>query len=79
MTKNIGSFGKVFKVKHTLTKTDYAIKIIQKAHIIKHHMKKQIVNEIKILEMCNHKNIIQLITYFEDPANIYLVMELGGV
>ena len=27
----------------------------------------------------DHPNIVKLITYFENDANIYLVLELGGV
>lgn len=39
----------------------------------------QLKNEIAILQMVEHKNIVKMTTYFEDESNIYLVMELGGV
>ena len=41
-------------------------------------MKDQLKNEIKILEIVDHKNIIKMHAYFEDDKNIYLVLELGG-
>ena len=33
------------------------------------------LNEIELLKVCEHPNVVKLIDYFEDPANIYLVLE----
>ena len=39
----------------------------------------QLRNEIAIMQIVEHKNIVRMSTYFEDESNIYLIMELGGV
>jgi len=39
----------------------------------------QLRNEIGIMQIVEHKNIVRMSTYFEDESNIYLIMELGGV
>lgn len=74
-----GSFGKVYKVLHRPTETQYAIKVVPKDKMKSSSMLKQIRNEIQIMQSINHPKIVQLMTYFENDANIYLVLELGGV
>ena len=74
-----GSFGKVYRVIHKITNDEFAIKVLAKKQIVNLKMKDQIRNEINILELVEHENIISMKTYFEDNENIYLVMELGGV
>lgn len=74
-----GSFGKVYKVEHLPSSTHYAIKVMAKEKMKNPKMLKQVQTEIQIMESINHKNIVELVTYFENDANIYLVLELGGV
>ena len=74
-----GSFGKVYKVEHVPSKVQYAIKVMAKEKMKNPKMLKQVQTEIQIMESINHKNIVELVTYFENDANIYLVLELGGV
>lgn len=64
---------------HKITNIDYAIKVIGKSQIANLKMKDQLRNEISILQIVEHKNIVKMNTYFEDESNIYLIMELGGV
>lgn len=42
-------------------------------------MEDQIRNEIEIMQVAQHPNIVRLVTYFEDDSFIYLVMELAEV
>ncbi len=74
-----GSFGKVYKVQHLPTGDLYAVKVVSKERLRNNTMMKQIQNEIEIMEAIDHPFIVKLITYFENEANIYLVLELGGV
>lgn len=74
-----GSFGKVYHVVHNLTANHYALKMIRKAQIHQLKMVDQIKNEIEIMQILQHPNIVKLHTYFEDPTNIYLLMELAEV
>lgn len=74
-----GSFGKVYKVTHAPTGNLYAIKVMTKDRIKHPNMIKQVRNEIEIMQAADHPNIVELVTYFENDANVYLVLELGGV
>lgn len=35
-----------------------------------------LMNEIEILKVCDHPNVIKLIDYFEDHSTFYLVLDL---
>jgi len=72
-----GSYGSVCKAKHKALNVKRAIKTIPKAQMKNIERFKQ---EIAIMKMMDHPNIIKLYESFEDHRNIYLVMELclGG-
>ena len=57
----------------------YAIKHMNKAHIIKEIYTLQIIyNEIEIHSRLNHKNIITLYNKYENDTDIYLIMEFAN-
>jgi len=72
-----GSYGSVCKARHKSTKMRRAVKTISKAQMKNVERFKQ---EIAIMKMMDHPNIIKLYESFEDHRSIYLVMELceGG-
>merc|ERR1719238_1729049 len=72
-----GSYGTVSKGTNKATKQLRAVKSIAKAKVKDPDRFKQ---EIAIMKMMDHPNIIKLYETFEDHRNIYLVMELcaGG-
>jgi len=72
-----GSYGSVSKGTHKGTNTVRAVKSISKAQMKNIDRFKQ---EIAIMKMMDHPNVIKLYETFEDKRNIYLVMELcaGG-
>lgn len=51
-----------------------AVKVISKLKMEESDLEVQ-TNEIEILKMIEHKNIVRLFDHFEDPNNIYLVLE----
>jgi len=69
-----GSYGSVCKAKNKVSGTYRAIKTIPKAQMKNVDRFKQ---EIAIMKMMDHPNIIKLYESFEDRRNIYLVMELA--
>jgi calcium-dependent protein kinase len=69
-----GSYGSVCKGKNKNTGSVRAIKTISKAQMKNIDRFKQ---EIAIMKMMDHPNIIKLFESFEDHRNIYLVMELS--
>merc|ERR1712190_309353 len=72
-----GSYGTVCKARNKSTSAIRAVKTISKAQMKNIERFKQ---EIAIMKMMDHPNIIKLFESFEDHRNIYLVMELcsGG-
>jgi calcium-dependent protein kinase len=72
-----GSYGSVCKGTNKSTGAPRAVKSISKEHMKNIERFKQ---EIAIMKMMDHPNIIKLYESFEDRKNIYLVMELcmGG-
>jgi len=72
-----GSYGSVCKAKNKATGSIRAVKTISKSQMKNLERFKQ---EIAIMKMMDHPNIIKLFETFEDHRNIYLVMELcnGG-
>eukprot|EP00929_Paragymnodinium_shiwhaense_P058566 TRINITY_DN2932_c0_g1_i1.p1 TRINITY_DN2932_c0_g1~~TRINITY_DN2932_c0_g1_i1.p1 ORF type:complete len:502 (+),score=153.25 TRINITY_DN2932_c0_g1_i1:86-1591(+) len=72
-----GSYGDVFRVTNKSTRAVRAVKSIAKAQMKNIERFKQ---EIAIMKIMDHPNIIKLYETFEDNRNIYLVMELckGG-
>ena len=72
-----GSYGSVCKAKNKATNAVRAVKTIGKAQMKNVEKFKM---EIAIMKMMDHPNIVKLYENFEDPKNIYLVMEIcnGG-
>ena len=73
----LGSFGKVIVATEKGTQVERAIKVIPKETIEK---KENFLNEINILKLLDHPNIVKLYATFEDKENYYLVFEIcrGG-
>jgi serine/threonine protein kinase len=69
-----GSFGKVYKGYQKETNRLVAVKIISKLKMEETDLEVQI-NEIEILKSIEHKHVVRLFDHFEDPNNIYLVLE----
>jgi serine/threonine protein kinase len=72
-----GAYGKVVKVKSKNSNQEYAMKIVSKQFIKNLNMIDQIRTEIDIMCVLRHPNIIELLTYFEDNRNIYLIIEIA--
>jgi len=70
-----GSYGSVCKAKNKSTSAIRAMKTISKSQMKNVDRFKQ---EIAIMKMMDHPNIIKLYETFEDHRNIYLVMELAS-
>jgi len=76
-TLGSGTFGCVSKALNKVTGSTRAIKTIHKMRIGDVDAFKQ---EVSIMKLMDHPNVIKLFEFYEDPKNMYLVMELctGG-
>ncbi|KAL5019676.1 hypothetical protein ScPMuIL_002568 [Solemya velum] len=69
-----GNFAVVKLAKHRITKTEVAIKIIDKTRLDASNLTK-IYREVQILKMLNHPNIVKLYQVMETKNMLYLVSE----
>ncbi|XP_067651218.1 serine/threonine-protein kinase H1 homolog [Haliotis asinina] len=67
-----GSFSRVVRVEHRVTKQPYAIKMIDRVQ-----GKEVFESELNVLRRVRHMYIIQLVEVFETPEKVYMVMELA--
>lgn len=73
----VGGFGKVYKVRHKVSKNIYAIKVINKAKIIEHDLVEQIKLEVEIMYKLDNKYIVKLHNHYEDDDSFYLILEFA--
>lgn len=73
-----GNFAIVRKCTEKSKNLEYALKIIDKSKCV--GKEQMIENEVAILRIVKHPNIIQLVAEYDTPTELYLVMELvkGG-
>jgi len=68
-----GAYASVQTCVNVYTEVEYAVKIIDK---IPGHSRSRVFKEIDMFHHCQgHKNIIQLVEYFEEAEKFYLVFE----
>ena len=70
-----GTFGKVFKVKHKITNSIRAMKVIPKNNLKYGFTDKDIIHEIRILKALEHPSIIKLYEFYIYEDNYYLINE----
>lgn len=69
-----GNYALVKLARHRVTKTEVAIKIVDKTRLDKENLAK-VYREIDVLKMLNHPNIIKLYQVMETKNMLYLVTE----
>ncbi|ESO88405.1 hypothetical protein LOTGIDRAFT_126136, partial [Lottia gigantea] len=69
-----GNFAVVKLAKHRITKTEVAIKIIDKTQLDEANLKK-VYREVQIMKLLNHPHIIKLFQVMETTNMLYLVSE----
>ena len=70
-----GSYGKVKLATHIKTNEHVAIKVIEKAKLIRAGDEERIKKEMRIMSTLNHPNILKAFEIFEDEKNFYIIME----
>lgn len=73
-----GTFGKVRKGTHRLTREKVAIKILEKSRITDVTDVERVAREIHILKLIRHPHIVQLYEIIETPMQLYLIMEYAS-
>ena len=75
ITKSLGdgAFGQVYLVKHKISGSIRAMKVIQKDESSNND--EEVLNEINILKRMDHPNVIKIFEFYIDKENYYLVTE----
>jgi len=79
-TLGTGSFGRVHLVQHKETKDFYAMKVLNKAQVVRLKQVEHTINEKKILDQIDHPFLVKMYGTFQDDHNLYMIMEyvVGG-
>ena len=70
-----GAFGEVIEAVDKETHIKYAMKILSKSHIKKENKIKYAITERDAMMLLDHPNITKLFLTFQDPENLYYVIE----
>lgn len=70
-----GAYGKVYLVRKKNTFKQYALKCVEKMHIIKHDKVESVHRERDILQTIKHPNIVSLECTFQDNETLYFLLE----
>lgn len=70
-----GAFGQVLEVVDKETGIHYAMKVLSKAHIIKEKKMPYVKVERDVMTKLHHFNVTRLLLTFQDPGNLYYVIE----
>lgn len=73
-----GGFAKVYEFVNQDTKQVSAGKVVVKSSLTKSRAKQKLQSEIKIHKSLKHINIVQFQHVFEDPDNVYILLEICG-
>jgi aurora kinase len=73
-----GNFGQVYLVRHRITGSVYALKVLIKSEIYQRKIEKQIQREIEIQRQLRHPKILKLYGHFHDSKRIFLILEFAG-
>lgn len=69
-----GAFGSVLLYRHKKNNQYFALKRIDKQHIIKHKMVDQLLMEKQIMNACDCTFVIELLASWKDNSYVYLLM-----
>jgi len=72
-----GAFGIVWEAQVLGRSQSLAIKAIKKSSIRRDGLIQRVRNEVTIHYQLRHRNVLELLHFFEDTEQVYLVMELA--
>ena len=73
-----GAYARVLVGTRKATQTDFAVKVMDKKHILRENKGKYVKTEKQILNTLNHPNVIKLVATFQDDQRLYMVLELAA-
>lgn len=71
-----GGFAKCYEIRESKSHRTFAGKIVPKSQITKSNHREKMTQEISIHQTLNHKNVVGFYGFFDDPHNVYIILEL---
>ncbi|KAL4225442.1 Serine/threonine-protein kinase plk1 [Mactra antiquata] len=71
-----GGFAKCYELQDIDSKEIFAGKIVSKTLLVKPHQKDKMTQEISIHREVSNKHVVKFHSFFEDPDNVYILLEL---
>lgn len=71
-----GAFSKVVRATHRESRVVYAVKVVEKALVVRENKVKYVTIERDVLNRCRHPNVVRLYCTFQDATRLHFVMEL---
>mmetsp|Transcript_45565 Transcript_45565/g.108029 ORF Transcript_45565/g.108029 Transcript_45565/m.108029 type:complete len:506 (+) Transcript_45565:113-1630(+) len=71
-----GSYSRVMRAVHKATEQEFAVKVVEKALVIREKKQKYVVMERDVLNRCRHPNVVRLFCTFQDHQRLYFVMDV---
>ena len=71
-----GGFARCYAMTSEESKRVYAGKVVAKSSLLKSRAKQKLLSEIKIHKDLRYKHIVRFERFFEDSANVYILLEL---
>ncbi|KZC14453.1 Serine/threonine-protein kinase PLK1 [Dufourea novaeangliae] len=71
-----GGFAKCYEIRESKSHRVFAGKIVPKSQITKSNHREKMTQEISIHQTLAHKNVVGFYGFFDDPQNIYIILEL---
>lgn len=71
-----GGFARCYELTDIATKEIFAGKVVSKTVLTKQHQKDKMAQEVAIHRSLSHQHIVKFYGFFEDPDNVYILLEL---
>ena len=76
-TLGTGSYGRVILSKDKHEGNFYAIKVLEKAKVVRKNQVEHTRNELSLLSSLKYEFIVNMRSYFKDNSNIFFVLDVG--
>ena len=70
-----GGMGEVYRAVHVQTEQQVAIKVIAQELIRDSQVRRRFLDEARVMASLSHRNIVRLLTFFEEGSRLFLVMD----
>lgn len=75
ITVGVGTFGRVYMVRHVVTGQLYALKELKKATLIKMNQTRNVVYERAVMAAIRHPFLLRLVNTYQSPSKLFMLTE----